>query len=212
MEVIKTNRGKPLLILGGYRYRVDRTSESGISWRCVNERSQSKCRGRAKTTLDHKLLNSTTHQCVPDEAANEVLKTKYNCKKRVREEENTPVNQIYKQEFANLYNQGFELVTKIPRYENIKATLCLHRRKVLGTIQNPTLNTDIKFTDEMLKMSDGENFLQCDTVSEEGKRILLFSGSAGRNLLKSRKLFFLDGTFKSCPKQFKQIYTIHADV
>lgn len=90
--------------------------------------------------------------------------------------------------------------------------MCNIRRSALGATQNPKTSADIDLSDDVLNLPDGAIFLLLDLTFEDGKRCMVFSGKEGQNLLKSKSNFFLDGTFKSCPRQFKQLHTIYADV
>jgi hypothetical protein len=60
-------------------------------------------------------------------------------------------------------------------------------------------------------MEDGTSFLFADD-KKEGDRIIIFASEYGRKLLESAETLFIDGTFKSCSKQYRQIYTLHVDI
>ncbi|KAG5872329.1 hypothetical protein JTB14_037577 [Gonioctena quinquepunctata] len=60
-------------------------------------------------------------------------------------------------------------------------------------------------------MKDGEHFIAIDEKIDDSRIIALFS-KKGKNAIASSKSFYMDGTFKSCPKKFTQIYTIHIDL
>ncbi len=159
MEIILTYKGKPSLILDGYRYRVCGQTQTYINWRCVKEK-RIKCKGSLKTTLDYKeILESKHHDCIPNIAETEIVKAKYVCKKRIAEEMSTPVTTIYKEEFTELVNRGYEFVADVPKYESVKTSFCQERRRALGTMQNPENSAQISFNDEMTKLPDGTNFV-----------------------------------------------------
>nr|CAD7199370.1 unnamed protein product [Timema douglasi] len=121
----------------GYQYRQHRPN----SWGCVKE--EEKCRGSVKTTTDissNKIitLKSAPHTCVPDVAEIEVKKRLEECRKRAKAEVSDPVNEIFRDEMKDLYTQGYEFVTSMPKYNNVKDKLCELGRTALGTEQNPT--------------------------------------------------------------------------
>lgn len=211
--VITTKKGKPSLVFGMYSYRVHKTTQEYISWLCIKEK-KSKCRGRVKTTLQHAIIPATTmeHSCVPNKAELDVNRARHNCRKRAREEVSVPVNVIYKEEFSGLYSQGFELVTEVPKYDSMKTVLCRDRRGAIGTDQNPKSSNEIVFPDDLLTLPDGRSFLLADKTIRD-KRMIIFGGEDTLQLLeKQDATYFFDGTFKSCPKQFCQLYTIHVDI
>lgn len=55
-----------------------------------------------------------------------------------------------------------------------------------------------------------QDFLLADySDASDGKRILIFCREDVRSVVKSFRHILCDGTFKSCPKPFKQLYSIH---
>jgi len=53
----------------------------------------------------------------------------------------------------------------------------------------------------------GERFLQYD--NDNGNRILIFGTPASIEFLENCQHWFMDGTFKTVPTQFMQLFTIH---
>lgn len=161
-----------------------------------------------KTTGEsYVILEILSHQCIPNLDEIEVDKTKFVCKKRTREELTNPVSQIFKEEYGKVLNRGYEL----PKYNTAKTALCQTRRDALESIKDPDSSAEIELSESLITQNDGSSFLLFDFISEMGKRSLVFSGEIGTKALKSNDAFFLDGTFKRCPKQFEQVYTIYSD-
>ena len=111
-------------------------------------------------------------------------------KKRVREEIASPVSRIFQEEIAKLYNKGYDLVAETPTYESVKSVLCRERRKVLGTLQNPTTCNEIEFPDELLSLPNKESFLIINFMIDQNKKIFVFAGEESKNLLMNDKFFF----------------------
>ena len=65
------------------------------------------------------------------------------CGKRIREEISAPANKIFEEENLGIIKKGYDLVTNIPKYENVKSILCRERRQILGTFQNLAHSADI---------------------------------------------------------------------
>lgn len=96
MEIITTEKGKPCLLNDGYSYRQRRVNADGsVTWSCLKEKSK-KCKGNL-ISKDNEILKIRDHECVPNEANQEVKKAICNAKKRAREDL-TPVPKIYKDE------------------------------------------------------------------------------------------------------------------
>ncbi|XP_035210026.1 uncharacterized protein LOC118184461 [Stegodyphus dumicola] len=210
-KLLSTKKGKECLVVDDYPHRSHRKNKLGMSWVCVKEKTHH-CKGNVKTNFQYEVLKKTEHFCPPNVAEIEVKRKLKTCRKRVREETSVPVAQIFQEELSELYQKGYDFVAKIPTYSNAKTALCKERRKALGATQNPPNANDIQFANDTLLLSNGENFLRLDFQNDQGNRILVFGGEESLYLLENGKTFFLDGTFKSCPKQFAQIYTIHVDL
>ena len=52
-------------------------------------------------------------------------------------------------------------------------------------------------------------FLQFDNQDKIGNRILVFFSDKGAEIMEKAKEWHMDGTFKNCPKIFKQLLTLH---
>lgn len=210
VEFSLTSKGKPCLAVDGYQHRIVKKDDEKIFWICLKY-EKSKCRGAVKTDLQNNIISRNEHTCLPNVAGVEIKKALQNCRKRVREETSVPVHKIFQEAMTPIYDMGLEFVTETPKYTNVKSTLTSERRKVLGTIENPKNSKDIVFDQNMLRLIDGNSFLRLDFQNRDGNRILVFGGEISENLLIKGKIFFFDGTFKSSPKQFYQLYTIHVD-
>lgn len=208
MEVSTNSHGKPCAHYQGYAYNVKRTKEDGtVTWCCSRQRS-TRCRGSIKSQRGE-VLCSSEHQCgPPDDARLEVLKALNQAKKRARDED-TPISKIYSEQMGNLHNMGYDFVTEMPEQQVTKRSLYRHRAKSQGNQREPESSEEVVLEMGMLTMTDGSSFLLKD--DNTGGRLIIFSGALGKEALRSKQDFFIDGTFKSCSKQFSQIYTIHAD-
>ena len=84
----------------------------------------------------------------------------------------------------------------------------VHRSNARGNQKEPKSYDEIFLDDECLKMNDGSNFLLRKGFSKQS--LLLFNSEKGRESVKHVKIFFMEGTFNSCSKQFAQINFIHS--
>lgn len=91
-----------------------------------------------------------------------------------------------------IYDKGFEFVTEMQKYNNLKSALNSLRRKVLSTNMNPKSSEDINFDQNMLRLNDGKSFLRIDFKNREENRILVFGGRESENLLDNGTICFLD--------------------
>jgi hypothetical protein len=211
MELIETEKGKPCALYNGYSYRKLRENKQGVvTWLYLKEKT-SKCKGKLMSQ-DGEVIWVIDHQCVLGEASIDVKKTIYIAKKRAREDCDTQIRQIYNQEFHSLQNRGYEFVTCLPQYSNVRSSLYSIRDQAQGVQKEPKQPAEVVFDEETLKMSDGSSFLLADDGVQD--RILIFAGVKGKDVMRDKTSFFMDGTFKSCSTQFTQVglYTIHVDL
>lgn len=207
-ELVQTNMQKLLALHDGFQYRLHRTAKNGIkNWACVKDRSRN-CKGRM-STKDGKIQPVCEHVCKSDQGATEVRKQMCNLKKRAREDEEL-LSQVYRDEFDPLVNKGYEFVTEVPSFSSIKRTMQRIPRSALNMPPEPSSLQEISIPEDIIKMKDGRSFLLIEDGVED--KILIFASTKGREAIAEHAMFFMDGTFKSCSKQFIQVYTIHVDV
>jgi hypothetical protein len=107
---------------------------------------------------------------------------------------------------SHLSNITNELVTKIPPFSKVKSAMYKYRNKSanLKKIYYKTLD-DIEIPEKFHSFLLGA-FIDEDIV------IIIFCSDEAKDIMKTCNLFFGDGTFKSCPHPFTQLYTLHGDL
>lgn len=154
MEFIETEKGKPSLLYNGFSYRKYRENKRGVvTWVCLKEKS-AKCKGRI-VTKDNVEIRAVGHDCVPDEAGLDVKKAVFTAKKRARQDSDTPIRKVFQQEIQSLQNKGYELVTKVPKFLNVKSCLYLNRNKSQGLQNEHKQPDEVVLDSETLKMDYG---------------------------------------------------------
>ena len=68
---------------------------------------------------------------------------------------------------------------------------------------------DINIPANQLHTAKGDNFLLYDSGVSDQDRILMFGTADNLDILNNCKLWLLDGSFKTAPKLFYRVYTIH---
>ncbi|RGB21452.1 hypothetical protein C1646_634599, partial [Rhizophagus diaphanus] len=66
--------------------------------------------------------------------------------------------------------------------------------------------------ESMKKTLNGSNFLIKDSTLDHNNRILIFTTVANLKQLELSSFWIMDGTFKTVPTIFKQLYTIHGSI
>jgi hypothetical protein len=91
-------------------------------------------------------------------------------------------------------------------FKSIQLTLLRARNKIIPS--QPHIRTQIIIEGNYLKTINGQNFLIADDGYEN--KILIFETIEFLRKASDGRKLFMDGTFKSCPKLFHQIYVIHS--
>lgn len=202
-----TQRGRELLCRAGYEYTLKRNNKDGSKlWRCAKRKV---CSAIIIKTINDPMmiLNETAHCHDPNNLEESEIKEQMQiCSKAVQKDLNTSVIQIFDENMQVLKDKGLHLVTKIPAFQNVQKRLYKQRNNSVGAKKisfKRAVDVEVPKKYEHLLLGD---------YKEKQKRILIFAGEKMREYLKQSKRFFIDGTFKICPKTFYQLYTIHADV
>lgn len=107
---------------------------------------------------------------------------------------------------APFKDHGIHFVEKLPELKSIKTSLYNSRYNAIGA-EKLTFK-DLSNVTIPEKLND---FLLGDYLTDD-TRIILFCTEQGKKLLETLPEFFIDATFKSCPKPFVQLLFIHGDL
>lgn len=193
------------MIRAGYSYRVKRKNKDDtILWRCV----ESKCYAVVKTINETSsvIISETPHNHEANYATCEIKKHMNTINEKVAHDLMTPVAQIYEDVTSKIQDAGLDKVTKISSFENVKKKLYRKRYKALGI-----KNISYKRAVDVVIPNKFKNMLIAD-YTEKNTRILVFSCPELKTWLSKGKMFYIDGTFKSCQRNFYQLVTLHVDL
>ena len=99
---------------------------------------------------------------------------------------------------------------ELPRLQTVSRSITNWRNKAFGAPPLPLQRTGFEVPDTFKYLQGGHLFLQCDTGSDDEKRILIFASDEGLQQLENASVLGMDGTFKSSPSIWYQLFTIHA--
>lgn len=146
------------------------------------------------------------HSHAPDFAKNILDQKLHEVKQNISATEaSKSVPRIYKEAIGSMKDDGLDLIKKIPNFKNIKSTLYKKRNDAVQ-MQKIIFND----LNEVTVPPKFIPFVLAD-YSHQDYRIIIFSAGDMRHLMSTLEDFLGDGTFKSCPKPFLQLYTVHAD-
>lgn len=195
IQLTETSKGKPALQLEGHLYRLMKENKASRTWRCTRK----DCNARVTTDLEtHTFLHGMTdHNHDVDLSSSQALQFRQSCKRKAEDDITERPRKILIRE-AQHSKTDFLRQRDI---ENTRVAMWRQRRKIhpkLPTSRQETLQalTSISTKDDTCIKTDDENEIAC-----------VYSPRALEHL-KNVTDMFGDGTFKSCPKYFYQIYTI----
>jgi hypothetical protein len=84
----------------------------------------------------------------------------------------------------------------------------IKRIRHIDTPVEPQSLESLIILEDMKKTLDGVDFLVKDSIVGN-ERVLMFTTSANINYLAQSSIWIMDGTFKTVPTIFRQLYIIH---
>ncbi|KFD51147.1 hypothetical protein M513_07911 [Trichuris suis] len=166
------------------------------------------CNGRAVTRLSsgqHVLVTFVEHNHSPSASRVSVLKAVEALKTQARDTANAPCQIIQ----ACTTSAAAEIAPCLP---SANALRCMIRRvRKSHQYVEPRTLAEVHVPEELQRTLDGDLFLAKDPVVGED-RILLFTTRTNVDKLAHAPVCIMDGTFKTAPTVFYQIYIIHAPV
>lgn len=207
-EILPNQTGKIKLHFNGYYFHKDKAyNDKTFYWEC-DERKSKNCNGRLTTHLveeKHMVMKSSDHTHDPSPHKKEAVLALDAMTKRAISTEEDP-STIIRGEKRKLDSE-----TKLIVPNDQALTKKIKRARY--SIEINSYNSVEFEVPASLSMINGEEFLIGDDFNNRrNERILIFSNMRLLELMCEAEALIMDGTFKSAPLHFTQIYTIHATV
>ena len=142
-------------------------------------------------------------------------------KKRVKEMEQKAVNNAVNNStvptrtvLSNLsniaQNESIAAATSMSTPNSLKMKIYRARRKEHGIKDKLPSTPDelINLEDKLQKLPSGEQFLVSKAKLDEESVVLIFMSEFGKRILSNSQTWLMDGTFKTVPTPFGQLYTV----
>ncbi len=206
-KFVKSQMGKDKLAFKGHIYRHQRSRSTNHYFRCEDKN----CNGSATlrgvaffNALGGSVSEGKTHNHTVLTSRVEIVEVVEAIKNMAKTSTSAPaaIVQNVRQDLG-IYN-----AIEMPSKTALRQVVHCIRKKELPV--EPECVTDLIIPNNLRVTQAGEqNFLLFDTQNEVGKRIIAFSTEENLRRLRDSEIWFLDGTFKTCPRLFHQLYTIH---
>ena len=204
MEFIQSERGKRKSIYEGYIYVKQKDLANGVvSYECERRRHNN-CKAKIKVKGHDVLGRVNSHTHAPDINRPEKLKVQQEIKTKAVTTEATP-QQIITQAVEGMTDGAS---TQLPAIQHIRRNIRRQKQSVSAPHPLPSNPADIIIPEEYKVTSHGEKFLLYDS-GMNNQRMLIFSTTRNMRLLENSTAWFGDGTFKTVPDLFYQLYSIH---
>lgn len=206
-EIVSSNRGKDKISVHGFIMCKNKNHNNSYYWHC-EKRDALGCKGRAVTTFvgrQHCLKKFTDHNHAAEASRVNVIRTVNTLKERGMETNETPA-QIIQTTTASISRETHPY---LPSRDALRQTIKRIRSSDLPA--EPRSLDELVVPEDLRKTLGGSDFLVRDIVLEED-RILLFTTIENVQYLDQSTIWIMDGTFKTVPSIFKQLYTIHGRV
>ena len=86
------------------------------------------------------------------------------------------------------------------------------KRKIYTPNGHVPDSEDMIIPDDLRKLPNGDDFLLADKTSIDGRVLIFGTVSMMKKLCAEDAVVYADGTFKACPKDFAQLFTVHVEV
>lgn len=198
-ELTRTNRGKIAIRHNGAIFRERKRNKNSIRWTCSSQKS---CCAFLSTNLqmDTIIDSSPDHNHETSDQVADVHVFRQRCKRKAAEEISTRPMKIMVSEATSVVDSA----VTFSDFQNVRRCMYHERRKTLPA--NPKSLQETLTAIERLDGRYAHIIQQVDTDNN----IVFFATNESLQLLKKTQQIFADGTFKSAPKYFSQLYIIHA--
>ena len=207
--ITQTQHGREKVIFRGYAYVKDKNGPNDVSyWRC-ERKDELFCKGRARMCSGKIKALVGDHNHAPEVERKEVA-TVRDCIAVHSQETVESTSQIVTSVLAQA---SFAAVVQLPHTKSLKRQSQRDRIRVQNVPPNPGTLQDLQLPDNYKNTIDGDLFLLYDSGPAAAEnRMILFCTEVNLNLLDDSEHWYTDGTFKTVPRLFLQLYTIAVKV
>ncbi|CAF2115677.1 unnamed protein product [Rotaria magnacalcarata] len=202
ISFVLSQKGKPLLVMDDYVFRLNKTTNITKYYRCENR----DCTATAHTDLNNVLLKVNANRSHVIELEKKEIRIFKQVVKERATKESTPIPKIYEKESTKMISK-FSTIAILPSQREMSSSLNKARR-----LQTPPIPDSHIFDIPYLytRTIKNKEFLCVDKFIKRKTRFLLFASNKQLKLLFQNSIVLMDGTFSTCSKSFDQVFTIHS--
>ncbi|CAB4383499.1 unnamed protein product [Rhizophagus irregularis] len=206
-DLVKSAQGKQKINARGYLLVKDKNKDKRYYW-CCEFRKKYNCNGRAIMDLEgenHILVSFKEHSHSLEANRMEVVRTLNTIKESASHTHNRPV-QLIQDAVVNMHQSSYSYM---PNKQALGKQISRIRNKNMPP--QPQELDEINVPNELRRTINNEEFLAREIEFNEEK-MMIFCTTSNLQYLQDAEYWLMDGTFKTVPLLFQQMYTIHAPV
>jgi hypothetical protein len=209
LKFLRSSRGGQLLVVNNYCFKRDRNVDEKIYYKC--RQCSDGCPARVILINENLTITKENHSHESDIQYIIKLETKNEIKEEISNNPSQPIKQIYnkvisskRQKLKESFNST-EVASSLPTFSQISSSSYKKRSEFIPI--EPSSRSQLILNNEWTTTVYGNNFLIINSGEED--KILVFATIEFFQILTKVKTVFCDGTFRSVPKIFAQLYTFH---
>ena len=210
-QIINGRRGGKILVHEGYIYQRNQTSGDYIYRRCASK----DCRAPLKTdafdvaeppnSFDAYDVGQHNHASSDEVIRQQLLINEM--KENIRDDPSAPLRRVYDQSVVVARRrENAPPAEEIPLFHQVASQLKRTKYKNVPPVPNDV--EDVEINDVWRLTWEGDDYI---AHQDNDWGILIFATEHNlRFLNRHGRIIFVDGTFRSCPHPYNQIFTVHA--
>ena len=203
LQYVLSSRNKKKLIDNGSLFVRERTTGLNTIWKC-DQVYTTKCRARVHTNQESITKRVGEHNHAGNDARVKATKVINAAKEKAISTQET-THSITTQAYIGVSQA---VAGQLPTPQQLKRNIRNARSVAAQVPANPASLFQLNIPPDYTVTHANQTFLLFD--SNDGlDRIIIFSTQRNLQILASADKWYADGTFKSTPHLFKQLYTIH---
>uniref|UniRef100_A0AAV2J7G9 MULE transposase domain-containing protein n=1 Tax=Knipowitschia caucasica TaxID=637954 RepID=A0AAV2J7G9_KNICA len=205
-KLIHGDRGGHILAINGHRYHRHRATGEAIHWRCWRKT----CRARVRTNIFNPedpaihIIFWEDHGHGPVDHMIERATFREKMRSSIDDQPTTPVRRVYDAAVSSVSRQGGgDRPPRIDAFSSFRTILNRARSKRMPEI--PRGVEEVEIQGPWAETWQQEEYL---LHKDNDWEIAIFATKENLRALSQCRKIYMDGTFKSCPGPYSQIFTI----
>lgn len=210
-KIVQGERGGRILASGGFQYQLHHRKQLEMTWRCWRRPCHSKLFtntfDNAAENPDIQIRVREEHNHPPDDDVIDRRSFVDRCRAELDSNPTIPIKRVYESEIANeqrrVARQGGGDRPQVPQFQSVRSQLHRSRSSMIPEI--PDSIDDVDINGQWAETWNNEQFL---VHQDNDWGLAIFATEDNLRVLRRCRHFFMDATFRTCPKPYTQVFNI----